>query len=64
MPTVAYTLGKILEVAGMLLMPMALWAGLQIPGSQGMVMQLKYLMVGILLFGAGRGLETASGRQE
>ena len=64
MPTVAYTLGKLLEVAGMLLMPLALWAGMKVPGGEGMVLQLKYLMVGILLFAAGRGLESASGRQE
>jgi hypothetical protein len=62
--TVAYTLGKLLEIAGMLLMPVALYVGIQVPGSQGMVLQLKYLMVGILLFGVGRGLESASGRQE
>lgn len=64
MPTIAYTMGKLLEVAGMLLMPMALWTGIKVPGSEGMVLQLKYLMVGILLFAAGRGLESASGRQE
>ncbi len=64
MQAVLYGVAKILEIAGMLLMPLALWVGYRIEGGPGMVMQLKYLCAGVALFAIGRSLEAATAEKE
>ncbi len=53
--------GKALEILGMLLMPLALFLGIQLEGSGGMTLELLVMTAGILVFMAGRGLGALAG---
>jgi hypothetical protein len=59
-----FALGKLLEVIGMLCMPLALYAGMTVEGSSGMALQMRYLVIGCMLFYLGRTFETGTGRSE
>lgn len=59
-----FYLAKMIELAAMGLMPVALYTGMTTPGSEGMVLQLKILFSGIVLFMIGRTIEEATGTKE
>lgn len=60
---ILFYLAKAIEGVGLLMMPLALVVGFQVPGSQGVGMEMKILGVGFCTFYLGRALESATGRE-
>ena len=61
MDLLVFYLSKLIELAALGMMPYALHVGLTVPGGAGMVLQLKILFSGIILFLIGRTMEEATG---
>lgn len=60
----SFYLAKLLEALGLLMMPVALYYGVSLEGTGAMVVELKLLFAGVVLFTLGRTLEAATGKRE